>query len=93
MPPRWASAAVAIALLLVAIGALARGLVAVPVPGAVRALTWIAAAALAARGLGGFLEARWRPHVRALPYDRWNRRLYSPLCLALAAALIAALAG
>ena len=88
MPPPWACAAVALALLLVAAGALAvRGLVTIPAPGAVRALTWLAAAVLAARGLGGFVEVRWRPHTRAIPYGRWNRRLYSPLCLGLAAAL------
>jgi hypothetical protein len=92
MPPPWATVAVALTLVLVAAGALAvRGLVATPAPAAVRALTWLAAGALAARGLGGFFEARWRPHVRALPYGRWNQRLYSPLCLALAAALAAAL--
>jgi len=49
---------------------------------------WGAAAVLAIRGLGGFLERRIRPAIVGLPYDRLNRRLYSPLCLLLSALLI-----
>lgn len=45
---------------------------------------WGVVAVLALRGLGGFFEGRLRPSVRELPYHRWNVRLYSPLCLALA---------
>jgi hypothetical protein len=40
--------------------------------------------------------ARWRrdrPRTAAPPFGRLNRRIYSPLCLALAAGLTAALIG
>ena len=46
-----------------------------------------AAAVLGLRGLAGFFDRRLRPAIIGLPYDRLNRRVYSPLCLALAAAL------
>jgi hypothetical protein len=92
MPPAWASIGVAIVLSLFAVGALAvRGLVPAPAPALVRTLTWIAAGILAARGVGGFFEARLRPDALTEPFARWNRRLYSPLCLLLAAALVTAL--
>lgn len=92
MPPRMLTVAVALAVSGIALGALAaRGLVTLPLPAVVRALTWVAAGVLALRGLGGFFDAQLRPHVRALPYATWNRRLYSPLCLGLAAGLVIAL--
>lgn len=92
MPPRIATVAVAVAIAGIALGAVhARGLIALPLSGVVRALTWVAAGALAARGLVGFFDLRLRPHTAALPFGRLNRRIYSPLCLALAAGLIAAL--
>lgn len=92
MPSPMACYAVAV---LLAIGALlvlaASGLVSLPLPSLlVMAGAWGVALAFAARGLGGFVEARFRPEVRELPYHFWNLRLYSPLCLALAA--LAALA-
>jgi hypothetical protein len=77
-----------------ALGAVAaRGLITVPLSGAVRALTWVAAGVLTVRGVGGFFEPWLRPHTTALPYGHLNRRIYSPLCLALAAGLLAALLG
>lgn len=92
MPPPRSTMVVAGGIAGIALGALAvRDLLALPLPGAVRALTWLAAAILALRGLGGFLEPWLRPHTRALPYGRLNRQLYSPLCVALAAGLIVAL--
>jgi hypothetical protein len=94
MPPRLVTLAVGAGISGIALGALAaRGLIALPLPGGVRVLTWIAAGVLAARGLGGFFEPRLRPHTIALPYGRLNRWIYSPLCIALAAGLIVALVG
>lgn len=92
MPPRFATIVVSAGISGIALGALAaRGLIALPLPGVVRVLTWIAAGVLAARGIGGFFEPWLRPHTVALPYGRLNRRIYSPLCVALAGGLIVAL--
>lgn len=52
-----------------------------------RLMTWGAAAVLALRGIGGLFETRFRPQIVGRPYARLNVRLYSPLCLALAALL------
>jgi hypothetical protein len=94
MPPAWASVGVAIVLALFAVGGLAvRGLVLAPAPELVRVLTWIAAGIVATRGVAGFFEPWLRPGALTEPFTRWNRRLYSPLCLALAAALVTALTG
>jgi hypothetical protein len=51
--------------------------------------TYIIASVFVVRGLGGFAERFLRPSVRNLPYDHWNRVLYSPLCLVLAALTLA----
>ena len=56
-----------------------------------RIALWVATGVLAFRGLGGYLDRRLRPGIVGLPYDRLNRRLYSPLCLALAGLLAASL--
>ena len=53
-------------------------------------LTWVLAAVFMLRGLFGFFEVYLRPGIVGTPYARWNVRLYSPLCLGLAA--VAALA-
>lgn len=46
-----------------------------------------------ARGVGGFFDHWLRPAIRGTRYERLNRALYSPLCLALAAlTLVAVLA-
>ncbi|WP_437805921.1 DUF3995 domain-containing protein [Sorangium sp. So ce1078] len=60
---------------------------------ALRLGVWAVVLVLGARGLGGFFEARLRPATRALPYHRLNRRVYSPLALALAAAVAGAALG
>lgn len=52
-------------------------------------LTWLLALVLALRGCLGFFEGRLRPWTRRLPYHHWNRVLYSPLCLLLAAGVVA----
>ncbi len=41
-------------------------------------------ALFAVRGVGGFLEYRFRPSAQELPYGKYNRLLYSPLSLAVA---------
>lgn len=46
------------------------------------------ASVLGLRGLGGYLDARLRPETHGQPYEALNRRLYSPLCLVLAAAIV-----
>jgi hypothetical protein len=93
-PPRLLTAAVSAGLVGMALGAVAaRGLVALPLPGTVRALTWVAAGVLAVRGIGGFFDRWLRPHTVAMPFARLNLWIYSPLCVALAAGLVAALVG
>ena len=68
----------------------ARGLISAPWPDALTTLAlWGAAFVLLARGLLGYLDRRLRPGIVGLPYDRWNRALYSPLCVALAGCLAA----
>ncbi|MDQ3037855.1 MAG: DUF3995 domain-containing protein [Myxococcota bacterium] len=63
----------------------ASGAFVLPMPPIVTAIgAWGVVLVLGARGLGGFVEARFRPEVRELPYHRWNLVLYSPLCLAVA---------
>ncbi|WP_438013636.1 DUF3995 domain-containing protein [Sorangium sp. So ce315] len=57
---------------------------------ALRGGVWAVVLVLGARGVGGFFDARLRPATRALPYDRLNRLVYSPLSLALAAAVAGA---
>ncbi|WP_438021863.1 DUF3995 domain-containing protein [Sorangium sp. So ce233] len=51
---------------------------------------WTVVLVLGARGLGGFVDARLRPATRDLPYHRMNRLVYSPLSLAVAAAVAGA---
>ncbi|CAM2010205.1 DUF3995 domain-containing protein [Acanthopleuribacter pedis] len=55
----------------------------------VAGLTWLMAAVFALRGFAGFFETRLRPATRDLPYHHWNRVLYSPLCLLMAASAVA----
>lgn len=46
------------------------------------------AAVLGLRGVAGYFDARVRPEIVGQPYERLNRRLYSPACLGLAAAIV-----
>lgn len=92
--PGLGACSVVAALLLAAAAllALARGWVSVDAgqpPWIATAGTLGAAAVLLARGVGGLFERRLRPAIVGLPYDRLNRRVYSPLCLVLAGALFA----
>ncbi|MDC0676837.1 DUF3995 domain-containing protein [Sorangium atrum] len=59
-------------------------------PTLLRPGAWAVALVLGARGVGGYFDARLRPGTRALPYHRLNRLVYSPLSLALAAAVAGA---
>ena len=94
MPGPVACIAVAVALALAASLPLAvQGLAAVPVgAGTLRVLTLLAAGVFALRGVGGFFEARFRRGQPVEPFHGLNRRLYSPLCVALAALLALAAA-
>lgn len=72
---------------------IASGLLPSPLPmTASRAATIALASVLLARGLFGFIHHKVRPASVQVLFDRLNRRLYSPLCLALAALVGAALA-
>jgi hypothetical protein len=86
MPSPAASFAVAFALLVAAfIAAALGGAVAPIVPPVPLALAGAGAAALfLARGMAGYTSA-WRRIAPEMPFARYDRRYYSPLCLALGA--------
>lgn len=88
-PGRAATWAVVAVLLVAAAVALAvAGVVALPVPATlVRAAALGGVAVLALRGLVGFADTRLRPHTVGSRFATLNVRLYSPLCLLLAALL------
>ncbi len=46
-------------------------------------------AVLFLRGIVGFFDARLRPEIKGSPYEKLNLTLYSPLCLTLAALVLA----
>jgi hypothetical protein len=48
-------------------------------------LPLVLAAVFGLRGVLGYFDTRLRPATRSLPFAHWNRVLYSPLCLLLAA--------
>lgn len=71
----------------------ASGLVAVAVPAALpKVATLGMAGVFLARGLYGYVDRRVRPSTVGTPFEALNRRVYSPLCLALAALSVASLA-
>lgn len=83
------------ALLVGAAGLIAASLTGMSIPGAawlVPTGIWTAAVILAGRGILGLLMHK-TPQARSAPPEflRWNARLYSPLCLVLAAGTAAAL--
>ena len=94
MPGRGPTVVVAVLLFTAAVLVWAAGGL-VPVPGAPLARVGAAGVGvvLALRGLVGFADERLRPAIRGTPYARWNVRLYSPLCLALAAGVAEVVAG
>lgn len=64
----------------------ATGHLVLPLPlGFVRFVAWCVVCVFTLRGIGGFFDVHLRPSIRELPYHRWNRLFYSPLCLILAA--------
>lgn len=94
MPGLGACLLVAAALLLGgALLLVARGLVPIA-PSVVPAVVvrwgvWALAAVFALRGLGGLVERWIRPEIRGTRYAWASPRIYSPLCLFLAAASVA----
>lgn len=87
--PTWAVVAVLLGAAAVALGA--AGLVPLPAPGGlVRGAAGLGVAVLLVRGLEGFVDERLRPDTAGSPFARLNVRVYSPLCLALAALLAVA---
>lgn len=50
----------------------------------VRGAAKLGAGILLLSGLEGFVDARLRPETVGSPFERLNRRIYSPFCLALA---------
>ena len=87
------AACVAVAELFSAAGLLplvASGLLPLPLPARLVHLGLGGAALVfGLRGVFGFFDHLLRPGIVGLPFHRLNRRLYSPLCLALAALLAA----
>lgn len=87
------AACIVVALLLAASAAspiAVRGLVTLPVPEWTSLLgLWGATIVLGVRGVGGYLERSFRPEIVGLPYEYLSRRIYSPLCLVLAAMMSA----
>ncbi len=58
-------------------------------PAVVRWLVWAMAGVFALRGLGGLVERWIRPEIQGTRYGWASPRIYSPLCLLLAAASVA----
>jgi hypothetical protein len=94
-PGRRASLAVAVALAGAGFLVVARAGVVSPVLPLVwiRVGTWAVAAAFAARAIGEFRYVGMFRRVRDTEFARWDRRLFTPLCVAIAAgtAVVAAM--
>jgi hypothetical protein len=86
MPPVWITWSVVAASLVAAVWPLvAAGLVPMPLPdGLVRGGAALIGVVFLLRGIAGYTPA-WRRGHAAEPFARRDRRLFSPLCLALAA--------
>lgn len=87
VPSPAATVAVTAALALTGAAALARTSTDSRLRGAARLITMPAAAVLAIRGLGGFAQSLLAPDAATAEFTRNDLRIYSPLCLALAAGL------
>lgn len=87
MPSAAATVAVTAALAVTGAAAVARTSKSPRLRGAARLLTMPAAAVLAVRGLGGFAQSLLAPDAATAEFTRNDLRIYSPLCLALAAGL------
>jgi hypothetical protein len=88
-PPTGMTLAVTGALTVAGAAALARTSSQDKVRQAARLLTLPAAAVLALRGVGGFAQSLLAPQASTPEFRRNDLRLYSPLCLGLAAGLVA----
>lgn len=86
MPPAWLTWSVVAAILVAAVWPLfAAGLVPAPIPSAlVLAVAALIGIVFLVRGIAGYTPA-WRRGHAAEPFARRDRRLFSPLCLLLAA--------
>ncbi|WP_424944428.1 DUF3995 domain-containing protein [Aliiroseovarius crassostreae] len=84
MPPRWASALVALALgLAMVLIAAQAGWLGLPLgPKLMQIAIFLMVAVFALRGLAGYLPV-WRQRMEPR-FDRLNARFYSPLCLLIA---------
>jgi hypothetical protein len=89
MPPPWSCFGVAILLLIVA--AWPWAMLADPHSQPVIVIGIVIAAIFFVRGSAGY-SPRWRARFRAEPFATWDVQLYSPLCMILAAGLMALLA-
>jgi hypothetical protein len=87
-PPAGLTLAVTGALSLTGTAALARTSKRPKLRQAARLLTLPAAVVLGLRGVGGFAQSLLAPHASTPEFRRNDLRLYSPLCLALAAGLV-----
>lgn len=87
IPSAAATVAVTAALALTGAAAVARTSNGPRLRGAARLITMPAAAVLAIRGLGGFAQSLLAPGAATAEFTRNDLRIYSPLCLALAAGL------
>jgi hypothetical protein len=88
-PPPGLTLAVTGALAVTATAALARTASSEKVRRAARLLSLPAAAVLAIRGVGGFAQSLLAPQSATPEFTRNDLLIYSPLCLALAAGLVA----
>jgi hypothetical protein len=89
MPPPWSCFTVAALLLVVA--AWPWAMLEEPHSQPVLVVGIVAAAIFFVRGMAGY-SPRWRQRFSAEPFATWDMRLYSPLCMALATAIVALLA-
>lgn len=87
-PPPGLTLAVTGALSVAGAAALARTSTNARVRQAARLLTLPAAALLALRGVGGFAQSLLAPQASTPEFRRNDLRIYSPLCLTLAAGLV-----
>jgi hypothetical protein len=87
-PPPGLTLAVTGALSVTGAAALARTSANARVRQAARLLTLPAAAVLALRGVGGFAQSLFAPQTSTPEFRRNDLRIYSPLCLTLAAGLV-----
>lgn len=89
LPGRVSTLLVALVLTAAGLLVLARGGVIVDAPGArwTQLGTWVVAALFALRAVGEFQYVGLFKRQRHTPFARWDTRVFTPLCLALATAI------